>query len=416
MQADNSAPPPADTPRVLRVEKAHSVLKKTSRATWNTYISRLDRDQYTVLSCWLLLITSVGLFIVLLLTFGKQFCMVVFLSISGLVVLFVLATRSSQSVAHGEAEPPSAPTAPAYQLRKPSMMFEKYNEACHVALPPSSGSRAPHETAKRGFFRALISRLRKGHLQVNPYYTTLTEDAPSIEGAVVENPVTKPSTRRSFDPGKDPTPDTKKRIGFQEEPLMQMEGEQLTGVNTPTSTQSTSRRHRRSHSIRPMTDTEISSHCRVDRSMSVFATVTPGSSVPGLRPLKSGIKGSVTPKLGAPAAKRTGSTTSTRRTVNFTGLYITDEESVSAADAQDGKSARSPLEKKISTTGSVCSWGIANRVRRSLPAKGSSSSRKRHHDSHASSSSPDLRIGSSRTYVLRDPANGYRKIHHVWGH
>ncbi|KAL1432997.1 hypothetical protein MTO96_001981 [Rhipicephalus appendiculatus] len=294
--------------------------------------------------------------------------MVVFLTISGLVVLFVLfvqppegplrrqalravltgretgthpaavasvpsqenvaastASPSSQhhqkrkpSVAHGAVEPPSVPAAPVYQLRKPSMMFEKYDEACHVTLPPSSSSRAPQETTKRGFFRALISRIRKGHLQVNPYYTTLTEDAPIIEEGVVENPATKPSTRRSFDRGKGPTPDIKKRIGFQEEPLMQMEGEQLTGANTPTSTQSASRRHRRSQSIRPMTETEISSRCRVDRSMSVFATVTPGSSVPGLRPLKSGIKGSVTPKLGAPA-KRTGSMASTRRTVNFTG-------------------------------------------------------------------------------------------------
>ncbi|KAL1432996.1 hypothetical protein MTO96_001980 [Rhipicephalus appendiculatus] len=48
------------------------------------------------------------------------------------------------------------------------------------------------------------------------------------------------------------------------------------------------------------------------------------------------------------------------------------------------------------------------------PAKGSSSSRKRHHDPHAGSSSPDLRVGSSRTYVMRDSANNYRKVHHVW--
>ncbi|XP_075738206.1 uncharacterized protein LOC142779081 [Rhipicephalus microplus] len=384
--------------------------------------------------------------------------MVVFLSISGLVVLFVLfvqppegtlrrralrdvlfgretgthtaamcqenvaaptASPSSQhhqkkpSVAHGEAEPPSAPIAPVYQLRKPSMMFEKCNEACHVALPPSSGSRAPQETAKRGFFRALISRLRKGHLQVNPYYTTLTEDAPSIEGAVVENPVTKPSTRRGFDPGKDTTPDTKKRIGFQEEPLMQMEGEQLTG--TPTSTQSASRRHRRSHSIRPMTDTEISSRCRVDRSMSVFATVTPGSSVPGLRPLKSGIKGSVTPKLGAPAAKRTASTTSTRRTVNFTGLASPMKKVSPPPVRKMANLSVSTGEENLDDKQCVL-VGHSEPSETEPPAKGSSSSRKRHHDSHASSSSPDLRIGSSRTYVLRDPANGYRKIHHVWGH
>ncbi|KAH6936997.1 hypothetical protein HPB50_025086 [Hyalomma asiaticum] len=395
--------------------------------------------------------------------------MVVFLSISGLVALFVLfvqppegtlrrqalrdvlvgrdvdasphpaavapshcqennavatASPSSQqhqkkpSVALAMVESASVPAAPMYQLSKTRMMFEKYDEACRVALPPSANNRAPQETTKRGFFRALFSRLRKGHLQVNPYYTTLTEDAPSIENGVVEPPVTKPSTRRSFDRGKGPTPETKKRIGFQEEPLMQMEGEQLTGPNTPTSTQSTSRRHRRSQSIRPTNDTEISSRCRVDRSMSVFATVAPGASVPGLRPLKSGIKGSETPKLGAPT-KRTGSTASTRRTVNFTGV-TSPMKKPSPPRARKVDDWRKVASSSISTGEEKLQderylvVGRSKQREAEPPSKDSSSSHKRHRGSRASSSSPDLRFGSSRTYVMRDSVNGYRKVHHVW--
>ncbi|XP_070391243.1 uncharacterized protein [Dermacentor albipictus] len=471
MRADNPTPLPADAPHVLRVEQAQSALKTTRRATWNTYISRLDRDQYTVFSCWLLLVTSVGLFIVLLLTFGKQFCMVVFLSISGLVVLFVLfvqppegtlrrqalrdvLVRRATDVGPGPAvasvhsqenvvvasaaasgspaslhqkkkspmglnlvESPSLSSAPMYQLRKASMMFEKYDEACHVALPPSATSRAPQETTKRGFFRALISRIRKGHLQVNPYYTTLTEDALSIEEGAAESTTTKASARRSFDRGKGPTPEIKKRIGFQEDPLM--EGEQLTGANTPPSTQSVSRRQRRSQSIRPLSDTEFSSRGRLDRSASVFATVTPGSSAPGLRPLKSGVKGSVTPKLGAPT-KRTTSSVASRRTVNFTGVTSPAKKTSSPPRARMVEEWHKVANSSVSTgeeepTIEECVFVSDRKPRETTTThtKGSSS-RKRRRGPQTSSSSPDMRVGSSRTYMLRDSFDGYRKIHHVW--
>ncbi|XP_077516602.1 uncharacterized protein LOC144127483 [Amblyomma americanum] len=314
-------------------------------------------------------------------------------------------------------EPPAQLGQPLYQLRKASMMFEKYDAATHVALPPSNATEAPKDT-KRGFFRSLLARIRKGHLQANPYYTTLTDDAASNEEEVTtQRTITQRSADPQGSPKRETSESTKKRIGFQEDPLPVESSEQQTGAVTPPGPSPT-KRQRRSQSIRPLGEMDFSSRGRVDRSTSVFATVAPGSSAPGLRPLKSGVKDTVTPKLGAPL-RRKSSAIASRRTVNFSGV-------MSPPAKRSSPQRYHKVEDWRKVAGSSVSMGTEGADPSLLAAASSTSSesrpptprdaasRKRSRTSRADSSSPDFRMGTSKTYVMRDSTNGFRKVHHVW--
>ncbi|XP_077560473.1 uncharacterized protein LOC144175249 [Haemaphysalis longicornis] len=311
---------------------------------------------------------------------------------------------------------PSHQGSPAYELRKASMLFQNYDDIVRPNIPPPrpSKSAAPAPTTlaapapkepKRGFFRSFLARIRKGHLQANPYYTTLTEDEESNQ-AVGENAPPMQSQAEAAPSLKREVPETRKHIGFQEDQAPVVEAEQHAGGT---------RRSRRL-SQRQNSETELSSRGRVDRSPSIFTSVTPSSCAMGLKPLKSGVKGTSTPRLGVSAKKAPG--TVPRRTVNFSGVSspplhkkapprlvkVDDWRKVADTSAPTSEESRPDADSVRLFSGPTKAAELSN-VKQSY----------NYRQSRGSFSTPELKLGPTKTYTMRDGSKGMRKVHHVWG-
>ncbi|CAN7937693.1 unnamed protein product [Ixodes hexagonus] len=379
----------------------------TRRSSWTTFVSRMDRDTVSVFSCWLLVLTSVGSFTAFVMLLGRQLCMVAFFVALSFVAFFVLfiqppegagrraalrnvllgpneprnrdieknngrgpvvdANAVEVGILQPENQPQSSP-APS----SPKMVYGKDDN--QVPPPVDAGGT---ETKRRGFISNIVKVMKKGRLQENPFYTTLTEQV-DVGGKSVREASNDEHTGSSADQDEDGKPprEMRRAIFFLPDPEPPATGRKR---NVPPTTPRAS-------------EFEIT---RKERDYSVFTTAPHLPS--GLRPRRNAYADIDAPKLGAKQRQPSKSVAfhnlpSPSKHKAMRTLLVEDWRKV--ANSSYSTSSCSESETPCLLVNSTRSEPVVSRRR---PSRIYSEGKTR-----------------GTVYLVKDPKKGFRKVYHVW--